>query len=163
MARWIDLNGCNSFYPAAARVGYDPKVILEKLRHWVDTASPNGMRADNPHGMEQLSVVPCTLQEMLFQSHEGVLRFFPCWPKDQDARFGTLRADGAFLVSAQLKAGEVSGVSIVSEKGRDCAVANPWPGKKAQVVRDGKVAESVEGERFVLKTRAGEKIELLSR
>jgi hypothetical protein len=160
MGRWIDLNGCNSFYPAAARVGYDPNIILARLRHWVDTASPNGMRADNPHGMEQLSVVPCTLQEMLFQSYNGVLRFFPCWLKGQDARFGTLRAVGAFLVSAELKKGLVMNVRLLSEKGRPCTVLNPWPGKSVQLARDGHIAETLTGERLTFPTRVGETVAL---
>jgi alpha-L-fucosidase 2 len=66
---------------------------------------------------------------MLMQSHEGVIRLFPCWPKDQDARFGTLRAVGSFLVSAELKGGVISGVKITSEKGGDCVIVNPWPGR----------------------------------
>jgi hypothetical protein len=160
LGRWLDFNGCNSFYPAAARVGYDPEVILGKLRHWVDTASPNGMRADNPHGMEQLSVVPCTIQEMLFQSYDGVLRFFPCWPRKLDARFGSLRARGAFLVSAELKGGVVSGVTIVSEKGRPCTAQNPWPGKSIRVTRNGQTGETLTGERMSLKTLPGETIAL---
>jgi alpha-L-fucosidase 2 len=156
MGRWIDLNGCNSFYPAAVRVGHDPDDILKNLRHWVDTASPNGMRADNKHGTEQFSVVPSTLQEMLLQSFDGTLRLFPNWPKDKDARFGTLRARGAFLVSAQLKSGVVSGVTIFSEKGRDCVVSNPWPGKKVRVTRNAAAAETVSGEHFTLKTKEDE-------
>jgi len=159
LARWIDLNGCNSFYPAAVRVGYDPEIILQKLSHWTATASANGMRSDNPHGTEQFSVVPCTLQEMLFQSYDDVLRFFPNWPRDKDARFGTLRACGAFLVSAELKNGAVGNVKILSEKGRDCTLANPWPEKKVQVLRNGKPAESVSGERFTLKTAISETLE----
>lgn len=166
--RWIDYNGCNSFYPAAARVGYDPKIILKNLRHWVSTTWPNGMIAGNQAGMEHFSVVPCTIQEMLFQSYNGVLRFFPCWPKEMNARFGTLRARGAFLVSAELKNGEVCGVRIVSEKGRDCTIVNPWPGKTVRVVRapstrswwGGKGAEAVSGERFTLKTAINETLEL---
>lgn len=44
--------------------------------------------------------------EMLLQSHEGVIRFFPCWSRNcGNARFGTLRANGAFIVSAELKGG----------------------------------------------------------
>lgn len=160
MARWIDFNGCNSFYPAAARVGYDPETILRHLRHWVETASPNGMRADNPHGMEQLSVVPCTLQEMLFQSHDGVMRFFPCWPAMQDARFSTLRAAGAFLVSAELRGGTINGVTIASEKGRAGTVQNPWPGKTIRVTRNGRPAEAVAGQRISFLTTPGETIEL---
>ena len=155
MARWIDLNGCNSFYPAAVRVGYDPNEILKHLRHWSDTCHPNGMRADNPHGMEMFSVVPCTIQEMLMQSHDGVLRLFPCWPEDQDARFGTLRARGAFLVSAEMKNGTVCGVRILSEKGRDCTVQNPWPGRKVSLAG----RETLTGERFTFKTRPEEIIE----
>ena len=153
--RWIDLNGCNSFYPAAVRVGYDPEAILKHLRHWVDTASPNGQRADNMHSTEQFSVVPCTIQEMLMQSYDGTLRLFPCWPKDQDAKFGTLRARGAFLVSAEMKNGMVTSVRIVSEKGRDCTVQNPWPGRKVSLAG----RETLTGERFTFKTTPEEIIE----
>jgi len=59
-----------------------------------------------------------------------------------------------------LKGGVVSGVQIFSEKGRACAVQNPWPGQSVQVVRNGKPAECVTGDRFVLKTGAGETIGL---
>jgi alpha-L-fucosidase 2 len=114
----------------------------------------------NPHGMEHQSIVPNAIQEMLLQSHEGVLRFFPCWPKDQEARFGTLRARGAFLVSAAWQAGAVQSVRILSEKGRACTVQNPWPGRGVQVSRDGKVAEPAAGDRFTFKTSPRETIEL---
>ena len=161
MNRWVDFNGMNSFYAAAARVGYDPAVILKEMRAMLEKlALPNGMIRGNPHGMEHQSIVPNAIQEMLLQSHEGVIRLFPVWPKDQDARFGTLRARGALLVSAQLKGGVVRGVKIVSEKGRACTVQNPWPGKTVRVIRDGKPAESVTGDRFVLKTSVGETIGL---
>ena len=36
-------------------------------------------------------------------SYEGVIRLFPCWNKKSNASFTNLRADGAFLVSAELK------------------------------------------------------------
>jgi alpha-L-fucosidase 2 len=161
MNRWMDFNGMNSFYAAAARVGYDPAVILKEMRNMLERwALPNGMIRDNPHGMEHQSIVPNAIQEMLLQSHEGIIRFFPVWPKDQDARFGALRARGAFLVSAALKGGIVTGVKIVSEKGRACAVQNPWPGKSVRVIRNSKQAESVSGDRFILNTGVGETIEI---
>ena len=100
------------------------------------------------------------IHRMMLQSHEGVLRFFPCWPKDKDAKFVRLRAHGAFLVSAQLKSGVVEGVKITSEKGTDCAVVNPWPGKKVQVMRTGKPGESLSGDRFTFKTAINETIEI---
>ena len=67
-----------------------------------------------------------TINEMLLQSYDGTLRLFPCWPRDQDASFRTLRAVGAFLVSASLADGEVGEVRILSEKGEPCRLVNPW-------------------------------------
>ncbi len=156
--RWYDTNGANSFFPMAARIGYDPQVILNKLQGYA--MMPNGYVTNNPHGIETCSTVPNTVDEMLMQSHEGVLRFFPAWPKMRDANFGSLRARGAFLVWAQLKDGVVGGVKVVSEKGKDCAIVNPWPGKMVRVMRHGKPAESASGERFTLKTLAGETFEI---
>jgi hypothetical protein len=97
---------------------------------------------------------------MLLQSHEGVIRFFPCWPKNLDARFGSLRAVGAFLVSGELKNGIVQNVKIVSEKGKPLTIVNPWKAGKIQVYRNEKKAEIQEGARFSLKTSVNERIQL---
>ena len=51
---------------------------------------------------------PGAVNKMLLQSYQGVLRLFPDWPKDRDARFGQLRAYGAFLVSSELTGGAVT-------------------------------------------------------
>jgi hypothetical protein len=63
-----------------------------------------------------------------------------------------------------MKNGVVSGVRIVSEKGRDCTIVNPWPGKKATIVRkgggQGSSAETKQGERFTFRTAVNETIEL---
>lgn len=104
-----------------------------------------------------------TVNEMLLQSHEGVVRLFPNWPKKLDARFGTLRAAGAFLVSAELKGGEISHVKITSEKGRDCTIANPWPSHQVRVIRNGNASETVEGDKFIIKTQPGEILSLQCR
>jgi len=161
MDRWIDINGTNSFFPAAVRVGYDPRVILARLNRYVTKhTQPNGFSAHNPHGIENCSTVPNTINMMLCMAHGGVLRVFGVWPKDRDARFGNLRARGAFLVSSELKDGKVRYVTIVSERGRDCTMVSPWPGKKVKLTRNGKGAETLGGERFTFKTTAGETIEL---
>ena len=99
------------------------------------------------------------INEMLLQSHEGVIRFFPVWPKEENARFGGLRAVGAFLVSAELKDGTIRGVTLHSEKGRACTVQNPWPGKQVQLVRNGNAAETVAGARFRFHTAIRETIQ----
>ena len=59
---------------------------------------------------------------MLMQSHQGVIRLFPCWNKNDDAAFTNLRADGAFLVSAELKNEKIISLKIKSLKGRKCTV-----------------------------------------
>lgn len=158
---WFDGNGMNSFYPAAVRVDYDPKVILAKLREMVETkCAPNGFMKGNPHGIENCSIVPNTINEMLCMSHRGVLRLFPVWPKDKDARFAGLRIWGAFLVSSELRGGEVQYVTLHSEKGRPCTMVNPWPGRSVALRRSGKPAETLAGERFTIQTAVGETLSL---
>jgi alpha-L-fucosidase 2 len=160
---WHDFNLDCIFFPVTVRIGYDPEVIWRELHSSiVEIGGPNGFRSDNPHGMEKVNTVPNTVNEMLLLSHENVLRFFRVWPRKShpNARFRDLRAYGAFRVSAALTKGEVAGIRIVSEKGRDCAVENPWPAKRVTVFRDGRKAEVVQGEKFILKTRTGELIEL---
>lgn len=162
MRRWHDKNGSNSFFPAAVRVGFDPEVILEQLNKYAQNTHPNGFMKKNPHGIENYSTVPNTINEMLCMGHAGVLRVFPVWPKDQDAAFRSIRVWGAFLVSGILKDGTVELVHIVSERGRPCTIQNPWPGQSVQVIRNGKPAERVSGERFTLKTLVNEQLVLKS-
>jgi alpha-L-fucosidase 2 len=152
----------NSFYPAAVRVGYDPKVILAKLREMVETRSmPNGFMKGNPHGIENCGIVPNTINEMLCMGHYGVLRLFPVWPKEKDARFANLRAWGAFLVSSELRDGESRFVEIHSEQGRPCTIQNRWPGRGVTVIRGDGKTETASGPRFVIKTKAGENLRLV--
>ncbi len=159
MHRWTDINGFSSWYTACARVRYDPKRILKGLRHECDKQSaPNLLLQYGGGGIENCSGF-LAVNEMLLQSHDGVIRLFPCWPREMDARFGTLRAVGAFLVSAELKGGVVSDVTLLSEKGRDCALVNPWPDKHVQLVRNGKEAETLSGDRFTVKTSVDEILE----
>jgi len=164
MQRWFDGNGSSTFFPAAARVGCDPAVLLGKLHDYSSRASANGRLWYGGGGLENNSTVPNTIHEMLLQSHEGVLRFFPVWPQDKPARFANLRAYGAFLVSAALQDSTVADVKILSEKGLPCTVQNPWAGKRIQIIRNGKRAEILgetkQGDRFTFLTAPNEIIEM---
>ncbi|MEI6655279.1 MAG: hypothetical protein WCP45_10955 [Verrucomicrobiota bacterium] len=156
MDRWIDGNGMSSIYAAAIRVGYDPEIILKELTHMVATVGDtNGFTKGNVHGVENCSIVPNAINEMLCTGHGHVLRVFPVWPKNKDARFQDIRTWDAFLVSSALKGGTVQSVKIFSEMGRPCTLVNPWPGKTIDVYRDGKKSATLKGERVVLKTEAG--------
>ncbi len=168
MRRWHDHNGSNSFFPAAVRVGYDPQLILDQLQRYVNNKYPNGFTKRNPHGIENHSTVPNTINEMLCMSHvpvsdldraESVIRVFSVWPKEKNAKFENIRCWGAFLVSSELKDGKVQQVKITSERGRDCTVVNPWPGQKVRLIRGDK-SETLSGERFTFKTGINEQIVL---
>jgi alpha-L-fucosidase 2 len=67
------------------------------------------------------------IQEMLLQSHTGIIRIFPALPPSwQDVYFDNLRAQGAFLVSARKSGGEVKEVKIFAEKGGRLRIFNPF-------------------------------------
>jgi len=82
------------------------------------------------------------LVEMMLQSWDGCIRVFPAWPKGVDAAFRTLRAEGAFLVSAAQKNGRLPSVTIESEAGGRCRVARPWPGSVEVVDQDGRSVDA---------------------
>jgi hypothetical protein len=123
-ACWNDSNHSCMFFLIAVRIGWDTEKIWQALRsRIINLGLPNGYIKDNPHGIENLSTVPNTVQEMMLQSHEGVLRVFQRWPKQAqpNAAFRDLRAYGAFKVSGRLVNGTVRDVTITSEKGKDCS------------------------------------------
>jgi hypothetical protein len=157
MARWDDGNGTNTFYPAAARVGHDPADILAHLDAWV-----GGNTYANLHihtgggGIENFNTVPSTIGEMLLQSFQGKLRVFSDWPTTDDARFGDLRAYGAFLVSSALQGGVVQYLRIASEQGGSVVLMNPWPGKTVRVYKNGADAGTQMGTEITLATAKGD-------
>ncbi len=121
--RRLDDNGSNSYLPAGARIGVDPDFLIEGIHQNIrEFALPNRLFRHHGGGIEHLTTIPATINEMLMQSHQGVIRLFPCWNKKTDASFENLRADGAFLVSAELKNGKIISLKIKSLKGRTCNV-----------------------------------------
>jgi len=97
------------------------------------------------------------LQEMMLQSFDGVMRVFPAWPSGTDASFATLRAVGAFLVSARFAGGQVTELTITSERGRCCRVAKPWPGKVTVTDSAGEhIACELAGDVLAFDTAPGE-------
>ncbi|MCX5653668.1 MAG: hypothetical protein NTY65_03330 [Planctomycetota bacterium] len=162
MNRWIDGNGMNSFFPAAVRVGYDSETILQKLREMIEkVGGANGFTRGNVHGIENCSIVPNTINEMLCMGHGHVLRVFPVWPKSKDARFVNIRAWDAFLVTSELKGGEVQYVKITSERGRKCTLVNPWPGHSVRLYRNDKKSEEFKSDRFSFDTAENESLRLV--
>ncbi|MFN8256890.1 MAG: glycoside hydrolase N-terminal domain-containing protein [Bacteroidales bacterium] len=67
------------------------------------------------------------LQEMLIQSHTGTIVVFPAIPDEwKNTEFKNLRTEGAFLVSARMDNGKVVEVEVISEKGGELKLKNPF-------------------------------------
>jgi alpha-L-fucosidase 2 len=140
-------------------VGYDPDILLSKLEEMA--FQPNGIVINPMHMLENCSIVPNTVDEMLLQSHDGIIRLFPVWPRQHDARFKTLRAYGAFLVSAALSGGTVKDVVLLSERGRPCVIQNPWPACRVKLIINGKPVQTLSGARLTFDTAPADRIEFM--
>ena len=83
--------------------------------------------------IEDSSIPLVIINEMLMQSHNGILRLFPACPPRWSAEFDGFLAPGAFLVSSSVQEGTVEFVTIKSLVGGTLKVKSPWLGKKVVV------------------------------
>lgn len=158
---WENLgNGFETYFTAAARVGYDGNRLLEQLKHRIrQTAYPNLWIPQWGGGIETLSAVPSCINEMLLQGYENIIRVFPVWPKEKDASFYHLRTHGAFLISSSCKAGKVEYVVVKSEQGRPCRVENPW--RSCRVIKDDGTELVMDTPILNLEISKGEEVKLV--
>lgn len=151
-----DDNAVCSFYPMSARLGMNPAKTLRKFRKLNSERLQQNLLYDFAGGcLENCSVAANTLNEMAMQSHQGIIRIFPCWDKNIDAEFRTLRADGAFLVSSSIKNGIIGRTEIFCEIGGMLKVKNPF---SSCTVRCGDGVFETERDEIILSTSAGEKV-----
>jgi len=159
----------------AARLGV---LDLEKFKRQIEYCLlPNGTCTDKVlqiHGrytnntpfdfMERMGIwfenfaLPVVINECLLQSYNGEIRLFPNWPSDRDAEFRTLRAAGAFLVSAESRGGRVRWVEVKSEAGGTLNLISPWEVTAASSSLGGK--RVLTGRKLSIPTKAGETIVL---
>lgn len=95
-----------------------------------------------PFTLEGNFAAAAAIQEMLLQSHRGVVEVFPAVPAGWGrAEFATLRAEGAFLVSAAMEGGRVTRLEVVSERGGRLRVR--LPGEAELVEREMRAGERI--------------------
>jgi alpha-L-fucosidase 2 len=83
--------------------------------------------SSRPFTLEGNFAFAAGIQEMLIQSHTGIVYLFPAIPSAwEDVIFYQLRTEGAFLISAERKDGQVVRVEVFSEKGGTLKLANPF-------------------------------------
>jgi len=159
-AEWFDFNDDCTFYPSAAAIGIDPKLILDNMHALLDTETPNFIFHTGGGGTEDFAVVPATLSLMFVQSYQENIHLFPNWPMDQDASFGNLSACGGFLISSEVKQGKTAYVKIQSNAGQECRLVNPWPDATVRVSSNKQPAGSLSGALLKFPTQSGETLVL---
>lgn len=132
----VQWNGNNSMVMlGVARARLDMPETLDWMREEVKARlRPNGTLTLNRlgahfnsfgHYTEQFAAT-MVLSELLLQSVDDVIRVFPAWPRQQDARFQRLRTQGGFLVSSSLVAGKIDSVEVESTAGGPLRLVSPW-------------------------------------
>lgn len=158
LTSWHGRNAPATLYAIAARIGYEDEArLMNELHTEATTYTYKNLAVahGNGGGIENTNVVVSGLAEMMLQSHQDDLKLFPAWPVDTDAKFGDQRVKGAFLVSSSIKDDQVQYIRVVSEKGRDLKITNPWSGDVV-VYRDDVATTITDAMEFTLETDAGE-------
>jgi len=117
--------------------------------------------------VEHLGLLTMTLQESLLQSvsprpgQPEVVHVFPAWPAAWAASFRLL-ARGGFLVSSEIKEGQVSFIEVESRLGEECRVRNPWTSECVLTEIDG-ASQTLRGELLRFPTQSGRHYRLVPR
>ena len=138
---WANVNGfCLSWPPAVRLSGRaDAAALIDAFAAAIVSTTGVNACVENNGGMLENIGATVAINDLLLQSHGGVMRFFPVWNSTQlgAASFSTLRAYGAFLVSAAVDAsGTVSEVSLASEVGGNVVFESPFGGSSVPRVTD---------------------------
>ncbi len=161
---WQNGNDYGIMFVMAVRAGYAPGRVIEAIKGW--RPERNGVVSQKEGGGIETAGIIEAINNMLLQSHDGVVRVFPNWDPALDARFRRLRATGAFLVEARYDATRrrVEDVRVWSEKGNECVIQSPFADAGVRVRRADtrrSVAAVQREEVFAFKTEAGVTYEIL--
>jgi alpha-L-fucosidase 2 len=97
------------------------------------------------------------VQEMLIQSHTGIVHVFPAVPSEwKDISFFKLRTEGAFLISSTMKKGEIKEIEILSEKGGLLKLYNPFINGLFKSSSPSKLIDNI----ITIETDPGQKIRI---
>jgi len=133
---------------ARARLGltndaYTNALTSPKPGYQYYTEKPNGlfwMNEGHEYYIAEQTAYARLVSELLFQSVGNVLRIFPAWPASTNAKFTRLRAQGGFLVSAELTNSVIGDINVRSTAGGTVKLVSPWTGIQVKF-QDGTVQQ----------------------
>ncbi|MCG2659558.1 MAG: hypothetical protein L6437_04860, partial [Kiritimatiellae bacterium] len=175
-AKSWDCSGWPWFFFSMARLYLGMKSdMLPLLREEIRSQlKPNGLfphipavGSENKRYREMIVTTPennsaftFLVTEMLMQSRNQLIRVFPGIAGKPTVRFGHLRAQDGFLVSAEMEAGRITFVSIEAERNGQAKIQNPWPEQRLFVWRSNGKREILKAGILNLAMRRGEKVTL---
>lgn len=123
---WASVNNTPKIFTQAARVGYDPNVLTSKIKQYVTSLmEKNYYVNDKTHGWEKTGITEA-FNSMLLQEDNGIIKAFPNWDSSKNSSFSRLRAKGAYLVSSEIKNGNISYIEVTSEHQNTAKIVLPW-------------------------------------
>jgi len=110
----------------------------------------------DPFTLEGNFAFASAIQEMLIQSHNGIIRIFPAIPSDwKNISFKNLRTEGAFLVSAKKENGIIDAFTISATESGIARIQLPFPTFFIGSSEKMKLLESTNKKEIVLKFEKG--------
>ena len=130
------VNGLCMAWPPATRVAGTARAapVLDAFEEALRATMNENFYPDlGGGGIEQFGATEA-VNSALLQSQEGFIRLFSMWPPAENATFTSLRARGAFLVSASFAGGATAApVAVLADASsagaalvRNCSVLDPW-------------------------------------
>ncbi len=146
-------------------MGNGDKALEQLLAHHNNKrfVMPNTMYIEGSPVIECSLFAAKALQDMLLQSWGDRIRIFPALPSGwKDAVFHDLRAEGAFLVSAERRNGKTEWIRIKSLAGAPCIIRPGFSGPFITSSQTLKVNE-IEAGLFELSLNKGEEVVLFQK
>ncbi|WP_197035479.1 glycosyl hydrolase family 95 catalytic domain-containing protein [Paenibacillus sp. UNC451MF] len=110
----------------AAAIGEGDEA-LQYIHSFMHLIKPNTMYREAGPVMESPLACAESIHDLLLQSWGDKIRVFPALPAVwEDVSFHNLRAEGAFLISAQRKAGKTAFIRVKSLAGEPCRLQTDW-------------------------------------
>jgi hypothetical protein len=130
-----ETNAYISLNVARARLGlstdaYNNTLTSPRPGYQYYMEQPNGlfwMNEGHEYYISEQTAYARLVSELLLQSVGNVMRVYPSWPANRNAKFTRLRAQGGFLVSAEMNSGVIGDITVKSTAGGMARLVSPWP------------------------------------
>ena len=137
--RWVPENGLCMGWPPASMLTNNASRTTASMQDALERVmSANFVPQIHGGCLSEQAGATQAINDLLLASYDGVIELYPAgWVGSDNASFTTLRARGAFLVSARWDGalgGVADGVVVYSEVGGVCSLVNPFGSAALEVV-----------------------------